>query len=378
MNSTAVDMRAIEPDHVAVARDIGPQLAERAASVDERGEFVAENYALLRESRLFSAGIPQALGGGGASHAALCGVVRELGSHCGSTGLSFAMHTHPVAVNVFKFMRGDRQAEVALGKIAARELVISGTGANDWLVSNGTATAVDGGFRVNAHKRFCSGGPGADLFVTSAILDGADGAEVLHFAVPMNADGIEIQSNWDTLGMRGTGSNDIVMKDVFVADAAVVARRPSGEWHPMWDVIVPIALPIITACYVGIASAAVKLALAAANGKTAQTAAVGQMQNQLTVAEMALDSMVSLVDNYGFTPDLSLTGKILSRKTIAANSVKAVVETASEIVGGAGFFRGHTMERLVRDVRAFHFHPMPERKQQEFCGRLAAGLDPLG
>jgi acyl-CoA dehydrogenase len=65
------------------------------------------------------------------------------------------------------------------------------------------------------------------------------------------------------------------------------------------------------------------------------------------------------------------------RKAIAARSVKAAVETASEIVGGAGFFRDHPMERIVRDVRAFHFHPLPERIQQTFSGRIALGMDPL-
>jgi alkylation response protein AidB-like acyl-CoA dehydrogenase len=134
--------------------------------------------------------------------------------------------------------------------------VIAGTGANDWLASNGEAIEVDGGYRVNAHKRFVSGGPGADLFVTSAIFDGDDGPEVIHFAVPMASAGIEIQRNWDTLGMRGTGSNDIMMQDVFVPAEAVVARRPVGTWHPMWDVIVPVALPIIVSCYVGLAESA--------------------------------------------------------------------------------------------------------------------------
>jgi alkylation response protein AidB-like acyl-CoA dehydrogenase len=261
MTPEAISMHPSAPDWANVARDIGEAFAARAAQHDRDGEFVAKNYADLKDRRLFSAAIPAELGGGGASHAEVCAIVREIGRHCGSTGLSYAMHSHPVCVNVFKHVRGDAKATAALTKIAAGELVVAGTGANDWLASNGEASEVEGGYRVNAHKRFVSGGPGADLFVTSAIVDGDDGPEVIHFAVPMASRGIEIQSNWDTLGMRGTGSNDIVMEDVFVAAEAVVARRPAGTWHPMWDVIVPVALPVIVACYVGLAEAAAEHAL---------------------------------------------------------------------------------------------------------------------
>jgi alkylation response protein AidB-like acyl-CoA dehydrogenase len=377
MNTAAIDIARGSRDWRAITRELGPAFAARASETDASGEFVAANYDELREKRLFSAGIPADLGGGGASHADVCAIVLDLGKHCSSTGLSFAMHSHPVCVNVFKHLRGDEKATGALRRIAAGELVIAGTGANDWLASNGEAVEVDGGYRINAHKRFVSGGPGADLFVTSAIFVGADGPEVLHFAVPMKGDGVEIQDNWDTIGMRGTGSNDILMKDVFVPAESVVARRPVGTWHPMWDVIVPIALPIIVACYVGLAEAAAELAINGMSGNPNHAAAVGQMQSHVTTATLALEDMIRIVDNYAFSPDLAITSKILERKAIAARAVKAAVETASEVVGGAGFFRNHPMERIVRDVRAFHFHPLPERIQQTFSGRIALGFDPL-
>ena len=101
------------------------------------------------------------------------------------------------------------------------------------------------------------------------------------------------------------------------------------------------------------------------------------MRNELATAEMALEDMIRIVDNYAFTPALATTSDVLTRKAIAARSVKAAIETASEIVGGPGFYRGHPMERIVRDMRAFHFHPLPERIQQEFSGRIDLGLDPI-
>ncbi len=377
MTAIAKILNTETPEWVDVARELGQAFAARAADHDRDGEFVARNYNDLKAAKFFSAGIPKELGGGGATHAEVCGIVREIGRHCGSTALSYAMHSHPVMANVFKHMRGDDKATATLEKIAAKDLVIAGTGANDWLASNGEAIEVEGGYVVNAHKRFVSGGPGANVFVTSAVFDGDEGPEVIHFAIPFSSEGIEIQSNWDTLGMRGTGSNDVIMKDVFVPEAAIAARRPVGTWHPMWDVIVPIALPIIVSAYVGLAEKAADIATNNACGRTDLAPTIGRMQNELATAQMAWQDSIRMIDNLAFKPDTSITDAILQRKTIAAKAVKNVVELAAELVGGGGFFRENVMERIVRDIRALHFHPLPERIQTSFSGRIAIGLEPI-
>jgi len=372
-----IDNSAQPQDWTDVARRLAQEFSARASDHDEEGSFVHQNYADLRDYKLFSAGIPAELGGGGADYNELCEVIRTLGSQCGSTGLAYAMHSHPVAVNVIKYLGGDEKAKATLSKIAANEFVIAGTGANDWLASSGDAVETDDGFLVNAHKRFVSGGPGADLFVTSAQFDGPNGQEVLHFAVPFKTDGIQIQSNWDTHGMRGTGSNDVIMTGVFVPAASIVARRPVGVWHPMWDMILPIALPMIVSCYVGMAETAVELAVASAKNKPHLAPVVGEMQNELAVAQMSVDDMVRISDNYGFEPGVATTDAILTRKSIAARAVKASIELATTVVGGPGFFRSHPLERIVRDMRAIQFHPLPEKHQQLFSGRIALGLDPV-
>ena len=83
-------------DWVSVANELGQDFAARAGDHDRDDSFVAENYAALRERNAFAAGVPADLGGGGASHAELCQMVRALARHCGSTGLAFSMHTHLV------------------------------------------------------------------------------------------------------------------------------------------------------------------------------------------------------------------------------------------------------------------------------------------
>ena len=217
------------------------------------------------------------------------------------------------------------------------------------------------------------------MLATSVTFDGVDGTEVLHFAIPRQTEGIEIVETWDTLGMRATGSHDVIYNRVFIPDTAIVARRPAATWHPMWEVILPVALPLISAVYVGLAESATVIALDAAKRNGAVLAGVaGELLNDLTIAELALNDMVRQNDNYGFTPSLDRVNDALARKAIVATQVKAAVETAAELVGGPGFYRGHAIERIVRDVRAMHYHPLPLRRQQVFNGRLAMGLDPVG
>jgi acyl-CoA dehydrogenase len=87
--------------------------------------------------------------------------------------------------------------------------------------------------------------------------------------------------------------------------------------------------------------------------------------------------MIRLANGFDFTPSAELAGKVLIRKTIAARHVIATAEKALEAAGGAGFFRKLGLERLLRDVQGAQFHPLPEKRQQLFCGRLALGLDPV-
>ncbi len=363
---------------VSVARDLSERFGERAPEHDASGEFVHENYRDLREAGLFWAGIPAELGGGGATFEETCDVIRTLARGCGSTSLAFAMHAHPVGANVFKHAQGDEGAARTLRRIADEQLVIATTGANDWLSSSGTAERVPGGFRITAHKRFVSGSPGAQLFVTSVHHETEDGGEVLHVALPFTHEGVERVDTWDALGMRGTGSHDVILDGIFVPEAAILLRRPAGVWHPVWDVIIPTALPLIASTYVGLAEVAAERAIEAARFRGHELATVvGEMTNALTIARMGLADMIRANGNHGFTPSMALSSEMLTRKSIVTDAVNATVDLAVELVGGPGFMRGHVVERIARDVRAMHFHPLPKRRQMVLSGRLALGVDPV-
>jgi alkylation response protein AidB-like acyl-CoA dehydrogenase len=85
--------------------------------------------------------------------------------------------------------------------------------------------------------------------------------EVLHFPVPIKAQGVTVLDDWRTLGMRGTGSHTVKLENVFVSDAAIALRRPRGAYAPIWNVVLTVAMPLTMAIYVGIAEKAAQLSI---------------------------------------------------------------------------------------------------------------------
>ena len=295
------DTQAISTDGAGtrwrdLAAGLVPLLSERADAADATGEFVAAQMELLRERQLMSMLVPTELGGGGATHADACMLLRELAHGCPATSLTFAMHTHLVAAQVWRHHH-DLPAPV-LPKVAASQLLLVSTGAKDWIDSSGSAVAVDGGFRVSGSKSPSSGAPAGDVLITSIRWEPApgpdshgrpspEGPQVLHLSVPFSAEGVRIEPTWDSIGMRATGSDTVVLDDVFVPDAAVSLVRPAGVWHPVWNVVLGAAMPLIMSTYVGVAEEAVRRAMALTrpgDERPASATAVARMLRSLRVA----------------------------------------------------------------------------------------------
>ena len=281
-----------------LANELGVGFAARVPKHDESDAFVAENYAELKARKVFAAGVPEELGGGGASVADLAGMLRTLAHHCSSTALALSMHTHLVATAAWRWRNQKAPVDGLLKRVVAEDLVLVSTGGADWLLGTGKATKADGGYRVTGRKIFCSGAPAGGLMMTTAVVDDpVDGPTVLQIAVPTSAAGVKIENDWKALGMRGTGSHDISFEDVFVPDAAVALRRPSGKWHPLIHVVAMVALPVFNAVYVGVAEAARDLALEAAKRRKDDRlvqAHAGEMENELTSAQLALARMIDI------------------------------------------------------------------------------------
>ncbi|MBL8549975.1 MAG: acyl-CoA dehydrogenase family protein [Hyphomonadaceae bacterium] len=374
--SAQVMMKMETKDWMAEAAALADAFALKAAEHDANDAFVAENFAALKRAGFFSAHVPAELGGGGLSHREMCGIIRRLARGCGSTALAFSMHTHLVSLAAWRWRNEGAPTDGLLKRVAGEGLTLVSSGGSDWLKSAGTATKVEGGFRINAKKVFSSGSPAGDLLMTSAVYDDPQaGPTVLHFGVPFKAEGVTILPTWRAMGMRGTGSNDVELKDVFVADAAISGKRPQGKWHHLFHAISMIAFRLVYAAYLGVAEGAKAQAAEIAKKKVDEnvTYLAGEMETAFAGAEMALEDMMRLAETA--KPGPETTNRTFMGRTLVGQGAIRTVERAMELAGGASFYRAIGLERAFRDVQGARFHPLTEKAQARYAGRVALGLD---
>lgn len=360
------------------AREIGPRIAAHASRHDVEGSFVTEAYDELRAAGLLRAAVPVELGGDGATIAELTALQRELGHHCGSTALASAMHQHVVAFTAWRHRRGLPGAEATLRRVAEEQILLVSTGGGDYTHPHGDAVKVDGGYRVTGRKRFASQSvQGAVMSTMFCFDDPEQGRRVLNMAVPFASEGVAVADNWDTLGMRGTASNDIDLVDVFVPEEKVLANRPWGVLDPPLQVISSIAFPIVTGAYLGVAEAAYDAAVAAAARRASDPSVqrqIGVMRSRLQVAGWALDGALALVGDDP-TPSYDTVLAVMAAKAEVARAGLEVCDLAMEVAGGPAFFRGSVIERAYRDIRAVKFHPFTPEDTLLALGRDALGAD---
>ena len=364
-------------DLVSIARELGGKFAAKAAQFDETDEFVAENYQALKDAGLVEAGVPKELGGGGHDVAELCAMLRELAHHCSSTALAFAMHTHQVAIPAWRWVHQKAApVEPLLRRIAAERIILLSSGGSDWVAGSGKAEKVEGGFKINARKVFSSGAPIGNLLMTSAVWEGdGSGPQVLHFGIPMNSPHVKIIPVWKTLGMRGTGSHDILIDGHVVPDAAIPLKRKAGEWHPVFQIIATTALPLIYSVYLGVAESARDIAVDLAKKRRPDHHVIdlaGRMETELRGAQMAQQAMVAAVQ--ANRPGAESVNEVMIGRNLVARHAIAAVELAMEAAGGAGFYRAAGLERRFRDIQGARFHPLQSGPQTTYAGSIALGL----
>jgi acyl-CoA dehydrogenase len=304
----------------------------------------------------------------------VCHAQAELASHDGATALSVAMHLYLTLMQAYRRRGGAADAEAVLRRVAGEGIVIATSGGSDWLWPTTTATPTDGGFVVSGRKMFCSQSPAATVVATCAVLGepGAD-AQVLHFGVPLAAAGVRLEETWDTLGMRGTASHDVVLEDVFVPTEKVTGVRPYGEFGgPLMAAAVHFA-PVAGATYHGIAAGAAARAIAAVRDGTPRVhRQVGLIDAKLRTSWWSLMGAVTdLGDDY--VTDPHTLAMVMLAKRQAVTSAIEVVDLAMEVMGGRSFFRRSGMERAYRDVRAGTFHPLTPEATLSYAGKVALG-----
>jgi len=281
------------------------------------------------------------------------------------------MHSHLVAANLWKLKQG-KPVEEGLSKVAQNQTILISTGAKDWLASNGTMTKTDGGYLFNGVKHFASQSAIGDVLVTSARYESESDVRVLHFPLPMSSKGITVLNNWDTLGMRGTGSHSVKLEQVFVPEESVVLNRPADEYHPVYNVVLTVAMPLIMSVYMGMAKRAFETAKEFVQRikqpKHYSIATLAKINNQLTQAELNWKSMIQITNEFDFEATNENGHLVLSRKTNMSSALINCVTLAMELVGGSAYFKSNPLERIFRDMQAVKYHPLPEAEQLMFSG----------
>jgi alkylation response protein AidB-like acyl-CoA dehydrogenase len=212
--------------------------------------------------------------------------------------------------------------------------------------------------------------------------------KAVSFQVPRGTPGAELLMDWDTLGMRATGSYTAVFKDCVVPEMFKQAEIPYGgspAADPFQAAFICWFEPTVASVYAGIAAAATKTARDAVINKSRLP--FGEVKHypgtQYTMAEMviAVEAMRAFIrrsaqrlgdpDRRGLD-DIALA---LSTKEFVMDQAVRVVDNAIQVVGGGAFFKRSPLERMYRDVRAGKLHPPSHFDSIEAIGKAAFGIE---
>ncbi len=225
------------------------QFAPRAEKHDREASFPFDNYADLRAHNLLALCIPESEGGWGADFQTYCLVSAELARYCPTTALTYNMHCCTMmwigSMTDDLGLPSDVQAAHARRRSAVYRRVIQDGALFAQPFSEGnqaaagqapfatTATRHGAGWRINGRKIFASLSGAADYYSVVVTEDkpNATARDTLFIAIPKDADGFSIVGEWDPLGMRGTVSRTLLMKDVYVTDDALLL--PPGVYHEL-------------------------------------------------------------------------------------------------------------------------------------------------
>jgi alkylation response protein AidB-like acyl-CoA dehydrogenase len=383
-------LNARQQDLVELAGRLADTFATRAAEHDRESTFPFENYADMRAAGYLGLTIPEELGGRGADLREMLLAQERLAMGCGSTALAVTMHVSPLGqVGALWRLNQDERLGQFLREAATGEVVYASMtaerGHSILMTSNTVATPVEGGYRVTGDKIFGTESAICTHFSSMARVDDPDGgSRVIIFRLARPVEGMEVKDGWDTMGMRGTLSNDWTMRDVFVPQDAVFHSYPVGHFDSVllrmtWSW----AMPAFGAVYLGIAGGAMAYAreqvqARGREGDPAVQAAFAEMEILLETARAVLwrhtDEVIS-GDLFGdFTVQEGMARTMLTKHVPCNNAIR-IVDLALEVVGGAGFFRRSPLERMYRDVRAGVIMPYNNPEARSLFGRNALGIE---
>lgn len=215
---------------------LAADFATRAAAHDRDASFPFENFAALHEAQLLSLTVPKEFGGQGLGYAAVSRVIEKIASGDAATALVLTMHYlqhvnaartrrwHPV---IYERLCRESVEGIALLNAARVEPEL-GTPARGGLPAT-TAQRTADGWLLNGHKQYTTGSPILRYFVVWARTTEEE-TQVGSFLVPRDVPGIRISETWDHLGMRATGSHDLILENVLIPSEYALDIRALKAW----------------------------------------------------------------------------------------------------------------------------------------------------
>jgi alkylation response protein AidB-like acyl-CoA dehydrogenase len=373
-------------------RPLAADFATRAAEHDRQASHPLENYAALRREGFYDLNIPREFGGQGVGLLGYSMAAEALAQGCPSTALSFNMHLSIIGPLMespdVPLATKQRLAQLVVKeqKLIAGNFSEPTTSA---LVGSAVpltrARRVNGGYTITGRKAFASMLEAADYCAVLAYPDeGTSPWAAMLLLVPRQAEGRRVEAVWDTLGMRATRSDSMVLEDCWVPEEAMLYqtdnivpfRRHGANW--LWG--------SYTAVYLGVGVAAYReiiktLQARVPRGFTQPLAYHPDVRRQ--VAEMSVDLEAArlmtyhsawLSDTYGPTPET--LAALYRAKYCVGEAVTRTTRTALTLGGAHALFKTSPLERLFRDgaVAPMQFPP------RDFClaslGILELALDP--
>ena len=372
--------------------ELAADFATRSAEHDRAASHPVENYARLREEGFLALNVPQKWGGAGVGLLGHTIAFEALAQGCPSTALAFNMHAS-VVMPIFESAEVAADAKERLADLVVRQQKLIGGNFSEpghtSLIGERPLTArarrVAGGYSVTGRKMFASMLEAADYVLVLAYPDDATSpvAGIL-LLIPPDAAGRRVDANWDTLGMRATRSDSLILDDCRLPDDAVLFRsddiRPFRRDHLNWF------WGSYTSVYLGVAVAAYdeirRVVRARRPEGYAQPLAyhpdvrrhIAEMSADLEAARLVTYRSAWLSDTQGPTPET--IAALYRAKYLVGEATSRITRAALTLGGAHGIFKGSRLEQLFRDGALAQIQPPPA----DFClynmGLHELGLDP--
>lgn len=376
---------------VALAGRLADAFAERAGEHDRENTFPAENWPVMAEAGYLGLTVPTELGGLDADVTEVLLAQERLAHGCAATALAVNMHLTTAASFRALWRRdGDERSADFLRRAATGQVVLASCtseagygGAIEDCAT--TATRVEGGFRLDGRKIFFTESDVATHFTTVARYEHPTlGPQMLFFnGVPVDAPGLEVVRTWDTMGMRATQSNDLVLDGCMVGEECLFHAYPVGHMDATIGLSVwSLNVPSFGAVALGIAAGGLEWVRA----NVLQRGRQGDPEVQRAFADMEvlLETARAMLHRHGrevdaFDRAASLTvEELFARgnlaKYVACENAVAIMQLAVEVAGGVGYHRRFPLERMYRDVRAGAIMPDSPPAARKTFARVALGL----